>query len=52
VRDAEIDRLPQIGDRRPKIAAMRLMLAAPHQQERDVEDVPAPACLSHRLVED
>jgi hypothetical protein len=52
VRDAEIDRLPQIRDRRPKIAAMRLTLAAPHQHERDVEDVPAPARLSDRLVED
>ena len=52
VRDAEIDRLPQIRDRRSKIAAMRLTLAAPHQHERDVEDVAAPASLSDRLVED
>ena len=52
VRDAEIDRLPQIRDRGSKIAAIRLRLAAPHQQERDVEDVAAPASLSDRLVED
>ena len=52
VRDAEIDRLPQIRDRRSKIAAMRLTAAAPHQDERDVEDVAAPASLSDRLVED
>ena len=52
VRDAEIDRLPQIRDRCSKIAAIRLPLAAPHQHERDVEDVAAPASLSDRLVED
>ena len=52
VRDAEIDRLPQIRDRRSKIAATRLTVAAPHQHERDVEDVAAPASLSDRLVED
>ena len=52
VRHAEIDRLPQIRDRRSKIAAIRLTLAAPQQHERDVEDVPAPAGLSDRLVED
>ena len=52
VRDAEIDRLPQIRDRRSKIAAMGLTLAAPHQHERDVEDVAAPARLCDCMVED
>ena len=52
VRDAEIERLPQIRDRRAKIAATGLTPAAPHQHERDVEDVAAPASLSDRLVED
>ena len=32
VRDAEIERLPQICHRSSKIAALRLMLAAPHQR--------------------
>ncbi len=48
--DAEIDRLPQIRDRRSKIAAIRLTLAAPHQHEREVEDVSAAASLG-RVVE-
>jgi hypothetical protein len=52
VGDAQIERLPQIRDRRSKIAAIRLTLAAPHQHERDVEDVAAPASLSDGLVED
>src|SRR4030095_7733502 len=52
VGDGEIDRLPQIRDRCSKIAAVCLLLAARHQHQRDVEDVPAPASLSNRLVED
>ena len=52
MRDAEIDRLPQIGDRCAKIATIRLAHAAPRQQEREVEDVAAPAGLRDRLVED
>jgi hypothetical protein len=52
VRDAEIERLPQIRDRSSKIAVIRLPPAAPQQHERDVEDVTAPASLSDRLVED
>ena len=52
VRDAEIHRLPQIRDRRSKIAATGLTPAAPHQHERDVEDVAAPTSLSDRLAED
>ena len=52
VRDAEIDRLPQIRDRRSKIAAIRVTFPAPQQHERDVEDVPAPPSLSDRLVEE
>jgi hypothetical protein len=52
VRDAEIERLPQIRDRRSKIAATGLTVAAPRQHERDVEDVAAPASLRDRPVED
>jgi hypothetical protein len=52
VRGAEIERLPQIRDRCAKIAATGLAVAAPHQPERDVEDVAAPAGLRDRLVED
>jgi hypothetical protein len=52
VRDGEFDRLPQIGDRGAKVAAIRLALAAPDQQVREVEDVPAPVGLGDRLVED
>ena len=37
----EFDCLPQIGDRCPKIAAIRLAHPAPRQQEREVEDVRA-----------
>jgi hypothetical protein len=51
VRDGEIDRLAQIRGRCSKIATMCLTLAAPQQQERDVEDVPAPAGPSDRLRE-
>ena len=34
---------PQIRERRSKIAAMRLTAPAPHQDERDIEDVAAAA---------
>src|SRR4029453_10819597 len=52
VRDGEIDRLPQIGDRGTKIATIRLALAAPEQQVREVEDLPAAVGLRDRLVKD
>ena len=52
VRDAEIERFPQIGDRGSKIAAIRLAFAAPHRHERDVEDVSATTSLRDCLVED
>ena len=52
VRGGELDRLPEIGDRGAKIATIGLALAAPEQQVREVEDVPAPVGLRDRLVED
>jgi hypothetical protein len=52
VSDAKIHRLPQIGDRGSKITATSLAEAAPHQHERHVEDVAAPASLRDRPVED
>ena len=52
VRDGEFDRLPQIGNRGAKIAAICLALPAPEQQVREVEDVPTPVGLRDRLVED
>jgi hypothetical protein len=52
VRDAEVDRLLQIRDRRSEIAATGLTVAAERRHERDVEDVAAPARVRDRLVED
>jgi hypothetical protein len=48
---AEVDRLSEIRNRRPKIAAQNLMLSPPQQREGDVRDVTASASLTEGLIE-